>query len=70
MNILSGNKDMNNSFSGKVKELGIISVIVIIVISYSLFFYLQNIIENNIKIRLFDQKKQRQVEPQIWHISL
>jgi hypothetical protein len=70
MNILSGNKDMNNSFSGKVKELGIISVIVIIVISYSLFFYLQNIIENNIKIRLFDQKNQRQLEPQIWRIGL
>lgn len=53
---------MNNPFSGKVKELGIISVIIIIVISYSLFFYLQNITENNIKIRLFDQQKQRQLE--------
>ena len=53
---------MNNPFSGNVKELGIISVIIIIVISYSLFFYLQNITENNIKIRLFDQQKERQLE--------
>ncbi len=46
--------------SGKVKELGIISIILIVVISYALFFYLQNTTENNIKNRLFDQQKQTQ----------
>jgi hypothetical protein len=39
--------------SGKVKELGIISIILIVAISYALFFYLQNITETNIKNRLF-----------------
>ena len=48
--------------SGKVKELGIISIILIVVISYALFFYLQNITENNIKNRLFDQQKQKQLD--------
>ncbi len=48
--------------SGKVKQLGIISIILIVVISYALFFYLQNITENNIKNRLFDQQKQKQLD--------
>jgi signal transduction histidine kinase len=46
--------------SGKVRGLGIVSVILIVVISYTLFFYLQNTTENNIKNRLFDQQKQTQ----------
>ena len=51
-----------NLFSGNVKQLGIISVILIIVILYSLFFYFQNFTENNIRSRLFDQQKQHQLE--------
>jgi hypothetical protein len=43
--------------SGKVKELGAISVILIVVTSYALFSYLQYTTENNIKNRLFDQQK-------------
>jgi signal transduction histidine kinase len=46
--------------SGRVKRLGVISIILIVGASYTLFFYLQNITENNIKNRLFDQQKQKQ----------
>jgi len=51
------------NFSGrKTKELAIIFIISIIVISYSLFFYLQNNTENDIRNSLFEQQKQRQIE--------
>ncbi len=51
------------NFSGrKTKELAIIFIISIIVISYGLFFYLQNNTENNIRSSLFEQQKQRQIE--------
>jgi hypothetical protein len=39
--------------SGRVRRLGIISIILIVIASYALFFYLQNITETNIKNRLF-----------------
>src|SRR6187200_1948697 len=49
-------------FSGrKTKEVAIIFIISIIVISYSLFFYLQNNTERNIRNSLFEQQKQRQI---------
>jgi signal transduction histidine kinase len=48
--------------SGRVRRLGIISIILIVIASYALFFYLQNITENNIKNRLFDQQKQKQLD--------
>jgi signal transduction histidine kinase len=48
--------------SGRVKILGIISIILIVGASYSLFFYLQNMTENNIKNSLFDQQKQKQLD--------
>jgi signal transduction histidine kinase len=47
---------------GKVTQLGVISIIVIVVISYTLFFYLQNLTENNIKNRLFNEQKQKQLD--------
>jgi len=51
------------NFSGrKTKELAIIFIISIIVISYGLFFYLQNNTESNIRSSLFEQQKQRQIE--------
>src|ERR687886_524144 len=51
------------NFSGrKTKELANIFIISIIVISYGLFFYLQNNTENNIRSSLFEQQKQRQIE--------
>ncbi|HEY6883673.1 MAG TPA: cache domain-containing protein, partial [Nitrososphaeraceae archaeon] len=48
--------------SGKVTQLGVISIIAIVVISYTLFFYLQNLTENNIKNRLFNEQKQKQLD--------
>jgi len=45
---------------GRTKTIGIISIISIIVISYGLFFYLQNATESNIRNSLFQQQKQRQ----------
>ena len=48
--------------SGTVKRLGIISIILIVSVSYALFFYLQNITENSVKNRLFDQQKQKQLD--------
>src|SRR5919198_5000096 len=50
------------NFSGrKTKELAIIFIVSIIVISYGLFFYLQNNTESNIRDSLFEQQKQRQI---------
>src|ERR687890_1648670 len=51
-----------NFSDGKTKELAIIFIISIIVISYSLFFYLQNNTESDIRNSLFEQQKQRQIE--------
>ena len=48
--------------SGRIKETVIISITVIVILSYGLFFYLQNITENNIRSSLFEQQKMRQVE--------
>jgi signal transduction histidine kinase len=54
---------INNSlFSGRIKGIGIISTILIIVISYGLFFYLQNVTEENVKNSLFVQQRDRQIE--------
>jgi signal transduction histidine kinase len=51
------------NFSGRrTKEVAIIFIISIIVISYGLFFYLQNNTESNIRNSLFEQQKQRQIE--------
>jgi signal transduction histidine kinase len=51
-----------NLFSGRVKEISIISIILIIIISYGLFFYLQNITEHSIRSSLFEQQQERQVQ--------
>jgi len=50
------------SFYGmQTKEVAIIFFISLIVISYGLFFYLQNNTESNIRNSLFEQQKQRQI---------
>ena len=54
-------KNAINSF-GRTKTIGVISIISIIVISYGLFFYLQNATESNIRNSLFEQQKQRQLD--------
>ena len=53
---------MMSLFSGKVKEIGIISMILIILFSFGLLFYIQNITQTNIRVSLFEQQKQRQIE--------
>jgi signal transduction histidine kinase len=52
----------NNLFSRRITGIGIISTILIIVMSYGLFFYLQNITEENVKNSLFVQQRDRQIE--------
>ena len=49
-------------FPLNTKKITILSIILIIGISYGLFFYFQNNTENNIRNSLFDQQKQRQIE--------
>jgi signal transduction histidine kinase len=51
-----------NIFSRNVKEIGTISIILIILSSFGLLFYIQNITKINITTNLFDQQKQRQME--------
>ena len=54
--------NFNFSFSGrKAKEVAIIFIVLIIVVSYGLFVYLQNNTESNIRNSLFEQQKQRQI---------
>jgi signal transduction histidine kinase len=48
--------------SGRIKETVIISIIVIVILSYGLFFYLQSITESNIRHSLFEEQKMRQME--------
>ena len=48
-------------FTGNTKKVALVFVIVIVSISYGLFFYLQNNTENNIRNSLFEQQKQQQI---------
>jgi hypothetical protein len=48
--------------SGRIREVSIISIIFIIVISNVLLFYLQNITEHDLRDSLFEQQKQRQLD--------
>ena len=49
-------------FYGRAKVIAIISIVLIISISYGLFFYFQGITESNIKNNLFEQDRDRQIE--------
>src|SRR5688572_20524383 len=49
-------------FSKKRKEIGILSVVLIIISSFGLFFYQQNITEQDVKDSIFTQYKDRQIE--------
>ena len=44
-------------FTGNGKKVALVFVIVIVSISYGLFFYLQNNTENNIRNSLFEAAK-------------
>src|ERR687892_202002 len=52
----------SNIFRPNTKEITILSIVLIIAVSYGLFFYLQNNTENNIRNSLFQQQRERQVE--------
>ena len=52
----------NTLFSGHAREVGIISTILIIVVSYGLFFYQQNITEESVRNGLFIEQRERQLE--------
>ena len=61
MSFLKKYANFNFNFSGrKTKEVAIF-IVLIIVISYGLFFFLQNNTESNIRNSLFEQQKQRQI---------
>ena len=60
-NIIKG-ADNRSFFSGKTKKIAILSITLIIIISYGLFFYLQTATENDIKNSLIEQQRQRQIE--------
>ena len=60
-NIIKG-ADNKSFFSGKTKKIAILSITLIIIISYGLFFYLQTATENDIKNSLIEQQRQRQIE--------
>jgi signal transduction histidine kinase len=49
-------------FPRRFKEIGIISIILIVAFSYGLFFFLQNITEDSIKQTLFEQQRHRQLD--------
>ena len=53
---------MKSFFLGKVKQVGVISIISIVILSYGLFFYVQGITENNVRSSLFEQQKDLQLE--------
>jgi signal transduction histidine kinase len=50
-----------NPFMGKAKLLAIISIVLIITISYGLFFYLENTTEQNIRNSIIQQQLQNQL---------
>jgi signal transduction histidine kinase len=52
----------NTLFSGRAKEVGVICTILIIAISYGLFFYQQSITEESVRNGLFIEQRERQIE--------
>ena len=52
----------NTIFSEHAKKIGIISTVIILAITYGLFFYQQNISEENVRNSLFIQQRDRQME--------
>jgi signal transduction histidine kinase len=52
----------NGYFSNITKKITIVSIALIVVISYGLFIYLQNNTESSVKSSLFEQQQQRQIE--------
>ncbi|MDQ3869508.1 MAG: sensor histidine kinase, partial [Thermoproteota archaeon] len=55
-------KKYNSIFPLNTKKITILAIILIIGISYGLFFYFQNKTESDIRNSLFNQQKQRQID--------
>ena len=55
-------KKYKNPFAGKAKLLAVISIVLIITISYGIFFYLENTTEQNIRNSVFEQQLQNQLK--------
>jgi hypothetical protein len=55
-------KDINNPLNGNAKTVAIASIVLIIVVSYSLFFYLQTANETNTKNSIFERQKTLQMQ--------
>jgi signal transduction histidine kinase len=55
-------KDISRIFAANTKRATILSIILIIAVSYGLFFYLQNNTEKDIRNSLYQQQEQRQIE--------
>ena len=51
-----------NPFAGKAKLLAVISIVLIITISYGIFFYLENTTEQNVRNSVFEQQLQNQLK--------
>ena len=49
-------------FPKRFREIGIVSIILIVALSYGIYFFLQDITEDNIKESLFEQQKQKQLD--------
>jgi signal transduction histidine kinase len=55
-------KKYTNPFAGKAKLLAVISIVLIITISYGIFFYLENTTEQNVRNSVFEQQLQNQLK--------
>src|SRR6187200_2882609 len=55
-------KEYANPFAGKAKILAVISIVLIITISYGIFFYLENTTEQNVRNSVFEQQLQNQLK--------
>jgi signal transduction histidine kinase len=53
---------INAILFGKTRKISVISIVLIVVISYGGFFYLQGDTENKIENSLFEQQKERQIQ--------
>ena len=47
-------------FSSKVRTIGILAVIIIVIFSFCIFYFIQNITENNVRSSLIEEQVQRQ----------
>jgi hypothetical protein len=55
-------KDITRIFASNTRKATILSIVLIIAVSYGLFFYLQNNTETNIRKSLFERQREQQIE--------